>query len=80
MGIVTSMYDVACLFVTVFVSYYGGQQSKARWLGGGLFILGIANFVFILPHFIIGNYEAGKYWKCVISQLKCYAELEGYFT
>ena len=60
MGIVTSMYDVACLFVTVFVSYYGGQQSKSRWLGGGLFILGIANFVFILPHFIIGRYEAGE--------------------
>jgi hypothetical protein len=55
------MYDVACLFVTVFVSYYGGQQSKSRWLGWALFILGIANFVFILPHFLIGKYEAGMY-------------------
>ena len=69
MGIVTSMYDVACLFVTVFVSYYGGQQSKSRWLGWALFILGIANFVFILPHLVIGKYEAGmngKFKSCVI--------------
>ena len=60
MGLVTSMYDVACLLVTAFVSYYGGQQSKAKWLGWALFLLGIANFTFILPHFIIGDY-AGKF-------------------
>ena len=59
MGIVTSMYDVACLVVTAFVSYYGGQQSKSKWLGSGLLILGIANFIFMTPHLIIGDYEAG---------------------
>ena len=61
MGLVTSMYDVACLLVTAFVSYYGGQQSKAKWLGWALFLLSIANFTFILPHLIIGDYDAGKF-------------------
>ena len=60
-GIITSMYDVSFLLVTTFVSYYGGQQSKARWLGAGLILLILGNFIFIMPHFIIGSYEPGLY-------------------
>lgn len=59
-GMITSMFDVACLIVTAFVSYYGGQQSKARWLSSGLLLLILGSFIFMSPHFIIGPYKPGN--------------------
>ena len=55
------MFDIACLIVTAFVGYYGGQQSKARWLGSGLLFLALGSLIFISPHFIIGPYKPGTY-------------------
>ena len=59
-GLITSMFDIASLIVTAFVGYYGGQQSKARWLSSGLLFLALGSLIFISPHFIIGPYKPGN--------------------
>ncbi|OCT62430.1 solute carrier organic anion transporter family member 4A1 [Xenopus laevis] len=56
-GLIASSYDIAaCLFLT-FVSYFGGNGHKPRWLGWGVFIMGIGSFIFALPHFTTDSYE-----------------------
>ncbi|XP_055870859.1 solute carrier organic anion transporter family member 4A1-like [Biomphalaria glabrata] len=55
-GLIASCYDIVFVLLVIPVSYYGGQGHKPRYLGIGIFILGIGSFVFSLPHFISGSY------------------------
>ncbi|KAH0515289.1 Solute carrier organic anion transporter family member 4A1 [Microtus ochrogaster] len=56
-GLIASSYDIAACLCLTFVSYFGGQGHKPRWLGWGVLVLGIGSLVFALPHFTAGHYE-----------------------
>nr|XP_031289349.1 solute carrier organic anion transporter family member 4A1 isoform X2 [Camelus dromedarius] len=57
-GLVASSYDVATCLCLTFVSYFGGNGHKPRWLGWGVLVMGAGSLVFALPHFTAGPYEA----------------------
>lgn len=52
-GLIAGAYDIASVLCSIPVSYLGSRigSSKPRWLGWGVFIMGIGSFVFTLPHF-----------------------------
>lgn len=58
-GLIAGFYDIACVLVSVPVSYMGSRPtaSKPRWVGFGLLIMGLGSFVFLLPHFLVPFYE-----------------------
>nr|XP_036862344.1 solute carrier organic anion transporter family member 4A1 isoform X2 [Manis javanica] len=56
-GLVASSYDVAACLCLTFVSYFGGNGHKPRWLGWGVLVMGAGSLVFALPHFTAGPYE-----------------------
>ncbi|XP_048351676.1 solute carrier organic anion transporter family member 4A1 [Sphaerodactylus townsendi] len=56
-GLIASSYDIAACVCLTFVSYFGGNGHKPRWLGWGVFIMGIGSLVFALPHFTTSHYE-----------------------
>lgn len=56
-GLIASSYDIAACLCLIFVSYFGGNGHKPRWLGWGVLVLGIGSLVFALPHFTAGHYE-----------------------
>ncbi|XP_008841467.1 solute carrier organic anion transporter family member 4A1 isoform X2 [Nannospalax galili] len=56
-GLIASAYDIAACLCLTFVSYFGGNGHKPRWLGCGVLVLGIGSLVFALPHFTAGYYE-----------------------
>ncbi|XP_060086605.1 solute carrier organic anion transporter family member 4A1 [Heteronotia binoei] len=56
-GLIASSYDIAACVCLTFVSYFGGNGHKPRWLGWGVFIMGIGSLVFALPQFTTSRYE-----------------------
>lgn len=56
-GLIASSYDIAACLCLTFVSYFGGNGHKPRWLGWGVLVLGIGSLVFAMPHFTAGHYE-----------------------
>ncbi|XP_077908251.1 solute carrier organic anion transporter family member 4A1 isoform X4 [Ictidomys tridecemlineatus] len=56
-GLIASSYDIAACVCLTFVSYFGGNGHKPRWLGWGVLVLGSGSLVFALPHFTAGHYE-----------------------
>uniref|UniRef100_A0A8C8RBG4 Solute carrier organic anion transporter family member n=1 Tax=Pelusios castaneus TaxID=367368 RepID=A0A8C8RBG4_9SAUR len=57
-GLIASSYDIAACVCLIFVSYFGGNGHKPRWLGWGVLIMGAGSLVFALPHFTTSQYEA----------------------
>lgn len=59
-GLIAGSYDIACLVVCVPMSYLGSRPgaSKPRWLGFCIIIMGLGSFLFVLPHFLVGPYDA----------------------
>uniref|UniRef100_A0A674HZ93 Solute carrier organic anion transporter family member n=1 Tax=Terrapene triunguis TaxID=2587831 RepID=A0A674HZ93_9SAUR len=56
-GLIASSYDIAACGCLTFVSYFGGNGHKPRWLGWGVLIMGVGSLVFALPHFTTSQYE-----------------------
>ncbi|EMP35838.1 Solute carrier organic anion transporter family member 4A1 [Chelonia mydas] len=56
-GLIASSYDIAACVCLTFVSYFGGNGHKPRWLGWGVLIMGVGSIVFALPHFTTSQYE-----------------------
>ncbi|XP_026520862.1 solute carrier organic anion transporter family member 4A1 [Notechis scutatus] len=56
-GLIASSYDIAACVCLTFVSYFGGNGHKPRWLGWGVLIMGIGSLIFALPHFTTSQYE-----------------------
>ena len=73
MGWLTSSYDISGMVLTPLVSYLGGSRKKPVFCGVGLLTLGIGYFVFVLPHAISGQYQAGKASANVSSVALCIA-------
>ncbi|KAJ7404435.1 Solute carrier organic anion transporter family member 4A1 [Pitangus sulphuratus] len=57
-GLIASSYDIAACVCLTFVSYFGGNGHKPRWLGWGVLVMGLGSLLFALPHFTTGQYEA----------------------
>lgn len=57
-GVIVSCYDIVVVIMVVFVSYYG-YYYKLKWLGIGVFILGIGCFLFVFFYILVGRYELG---------------------
>ncbi|XP_009891883.1 PREDICTED: solute carrier organic anion transporter family member 4A1 [Charadrius vociferus] len=57
-GLIASSYDIAACICLTFVSYFGGNGHKPRWLGWGVLVMGLGSLLFALPHFTTGRYEA----------------------
>ncbi|KAK3087002.1 hypothetical protein FSP39_000238 [Pinctada imbricata] len=58
-GTVASCYDIASVLCLIPISYFGGLGCKPRYLGIGVFIMGVGSLVFALPHFTSGSYDYG---------------------
>lgn len=56
-GLIASSYDIAACLCLTFVSYFGGNGHKPRWLGWGVLVMGLGSLLFALPHFTTGRYE-----------------------
>ncbi|XP_041360902.1 solute carrier organic anion transporter family member 4A1-like isoform X2 [Gigantopelta aegis] len=56
-GAIASCYDIAAVLSLIPVTYFGGLGLKPRYLGIGIFILGVGSFVFSLPHFTTDLYR-----------------------
>ena len=59
-GMIASTFDITVLVTVVFISYFGGNSHKPRWLGVGVFIQGLGSLLFASPQFIAGEYDVGK--------------------
>ena len=60
LGMITSSFEITVLVAALFISYFGGNSHKPRWLGIGVFVLGLGTLLFSLPQFIAGEYDVGK--------------------
>ncbi|CAL4067758.1 unnamed protein product, partial [Meganyctiphanes norvegica] len=71
-GVIAGAYDIASVLCAIPVSYFGSRPgaSKSRWLGWGMFIMGLGSFCFAAPHFLAPEYnpsgkEAGEILFCI---------------
>lgn len=59
-GMIASTFDITVLVTVIFISYFGGNSHKPRWLAVGVFIQGLGSLLFALPQFVTGEYDVGK--------------------
>ena len=59
-GMIASTFDITVLVTVLFISYFGGNSHKPRWLGAGVFIQGLGSLLFASPQFISGEYDIGR--------------------
>lgn len=80
-GLIASSYDIAACLCLTFVSYFGGNGHKPRWLGWGVLVMGLGSLLFALPHFTTGRYEvrsSAEVGVCAANQsLPCAAAASG---
>lgn len=58
-GLISSFYDIASVLCLMPVSYFGGMGVKSRYLGIGMFTIGIGTIIFCIPHFSTDKYSMG---------------------
>lgn len=56
-GIVLSGNEISQILLSLFLSYWGGQKNRPRWIAWGVVICGVSCFILALPHFIFGAGE-----------------------
>ncbi|XP_041654609.1 solute carrier organic anion transporter family member 4A1 isoform X2 [Cheilinus undulatus] len=56
-GLIASSYDIAACLCLAFVSYFGGNGHKPRWLGWGVLVMALGSLVFTTPHFTTPPYQ-----------------------
>jgi len=59
-GMIASTFDITVLVTVIFISYFGGNSHKPRWLGAGVLVQGLGSLLFASPQFIAGEYDVGK--------------------
>ncbi|XP_044740891.1 solute carrier organic anion transporter family member 74D-like isoform X2 [Chrysoperla carnea] len=57
LGIVLSGNEVSQILLSIFLSYYGGQRNRPRWIAIGTLSSALSCFVLALPHFLYGAGE-----------------------
>ncbi|PSN49396.1 hypothetical protein C0J52_12004 [Blattella germanica] len=53
-GIIASAWDTGVLSTVMVLAYLGTSRHRTRWVAAGTFVIGLANFMRILPHLIYG--------------------------
>lgn len=56
-GMIRATNSISQMIATFPMSYFGGKGCKPRYLGVGIFTLGIGALIFSLPHFLSGTYQ-----------------------
>ncbi|CAJ0569163.1 unnamed protein product, partial [Mesorhabditis spiculigera] len=51
-GTMVSAGDFAYIPIVVFASYFGGKGNRARWIGAGCILIGIANLLIAASNFV----------------------------
>lgn len=59
-SMIVAVFDLSIVVSVIFISYFGHSSHKPRWLGVAMIIQGLGAFIFSLPQFIFGRYEAGS--------------------
>lgn len=59
-GMIVAAHDVSSLIFVVFISYYGENRHKARWIGIGALVTSIGCLFFALPHALVGKYSPNE--------------------
>ncbi|XP_033109637.1 solute carrier organic anion transporter family member 4A1-like [Anneissia japonica] len=56
-GFISSCYDVAVMVVIVFVTYFGENSHKPRWIGLGALLFAAGSLLFTTPHYLTPFYD-----------------------
>ena len=56
-GTIISAGDIGSLSTVVFVSWFGGNGNRPRWVAAGGFLVVLGSVLFALPQLISSNYE-----------------------
>jgi len=59
-GFIASCYDIASCLLVLVITYAGGKGHKPKWIGWGVFIMGLGSIVFSLPHFFAPEYSISE--------------------
>ncbi len=59
-SLIIVIFDIAVTVSVIVISYFGEKAHKPRWIGVAFIAQGIGAFIFALPHFIFGQYDAGS--------------------
>ncbi|KAK3087583.1 hypothetical protein FSP39_007828 [Pinctada imbricata] len=55
-GLIAASYEFGSLAAVVFISYFGGRRHIPKWIGRGIFFMGLGSITFALPHFFAEKY------------------------
>lgn len=58
-GIISSTNEVSVAILGVYVSYFGAQGHRPKWLARAAILVSAGGMMFSLPHFIAGRYQTG---------------------
>jgi hypothetical protein len=53
-GIVMSGNEISQIFLSLTLSYYGGQGNRPLWIAWGVAVSGLSCYILVLPHIVYG--------------------------
>jgi hypothetical protein len=53
-GIVMSGNEISQIFLSLTLSYYGGQGNRPLWIAWGVAFSGLSCYILVLPHMVYG--------------------------
>lgn len=55
-GFIVSWFDIVNAIVVIFITHYGHNSHKPRWLAGSMLVLSVGCFIFAMPQLLSGHY------------------------
>lgn len=49
--------EISQILLSLFLSYFGGQRNRPRWIAWGVLLSALSCFILATPHFIYGPGE-----------------------
>jgi organic anion transporter 4A len=59
-GVLSGAYDGAILLTVIFITHYGHNSHRPRWLCVGLLLFGFCQLLFALPHLLAGTWHTDE--------------------